>query len=127
MQNQETGHKSSDEIDLTQFFRWIGRGFSRTGQGILYGLAGLRNLFFNNRLFFIGIISLGLILGAIYSELLKKKYYKSSMVLSCDYLNTQILSNTIDKLNLLSREKSKEGLAEVLNIDVSIAKNVQEF
>jgi hypothetical protein len=127
MQSNETGLKPSDEIDLTQFFRWMGRGFRSVGNGILYSLAGLRNLFFNNRLFFAGIISLGLILGAVYSELLKKKYYKSTMVLSCDYLNTQILANTIDKLNLLSREKTKEGLAEVLNIAVNTANNVQEF
>lgn len=127
MQNQEPVHKPSDEIDLTQFFRWIGRGFNRIGASILYGLAGLRNLFFNNRLFFSGIILIGLLLGALYSELLKKKYYKSTMVLSCDYLNTQILKNTIDKLNLLCQEEEREGLAEALNIDINTAKNIQKF
>jgi hypothetical protein len=127
MQNQENGSKPSDEIDLTQFFRWIGRGFSRIGNGILYCLAVLRNLFFTNRPFFIGVILFGLALGAVYSELLKKKYYKSTMVLSCDYLNTQILSNTIEKLNLLSKEQGREGLAEVLKIDIKTAKNIQQF
>lgn len=127
MQNQDPVHKSSDEIDLTQFFKWIGRGFTRIGNGILYGLAGLRNLFFNNRLFFGGIIVIGLLLGALYSELLKKKYYQSTMVLSCDYLNTQILQNTVEKLNLLCQEKEREGLAEALNIDINTAKNIQKF
>jgi hypothetical protein len=127
MQSPETSPKQSDEIDLTQFFRWIGRGFSRVGNGILYGLAGLRNIFFNNRLFFVGIILLGLMLGALYSELLKKKFYKSTMVLSCDYLNTQILENTIEKFNLLCGEREREGLAEVLQIDGEIAKGIQKF
>src|SRR5687767_4389864 len=100
MENQDIRPKNSDEIDLTQFFRWIGRGFNRVGNSILYSLATLRNLFFEHRLFFSLIIISGLIVGVIYSELLNKKFYKSTMVLSCDYLNTQILKNTIEKLNL---------------------------
>jgi hypothetical protein len=127
MENQDSRPKNGDEIDLTQFFSWVGRGFSRLGNSILYGLATLRNLFFNNRLFFFGVILLGLILGAMYSELLKKKYYKTTMVLSCDYLNTQILENTIDKLNLLCQEEEREGLAEALTIDQTTAKNIQRF
>ena len=117
----------SDEVDLAQFFRWIGRGFSNLGNAIIRGIAGLRNQFYANRVFFIGIIVLGLILGALYSELLKKDYYKSSMALSCDYLNTQILKNTIEKFNLLASERSTDGLQEELNLDEPTAKNIQKF
>lgn len=127
MEDQKQRPNSTDEIDLAQFFRWIGRGFSNFGRSIIAGIAGLRNLFYRNRVFFIGIIILGLILGACYSELLKKDYYKSSMVLSCDYLNTQILSNTIDKFNLLAREKDRVGLQDALGLDSVIAKNIQKF
>jgi hypothetical protein len=119
--------KPSDEIDLSQFFRWIGNGLSRMGKSILYGLASLRNSFFSNKLFFAGIIIFGLVLGGVYSALLKKEYYKTSMVLSCDYLNTQILENTINKLNLLCQEKAREGLVEELAIDLALAKNIQRF
>lgn len=118
---------TTDEIDFTQFFRWIGRGFSRMGNLILLGLASLRNLFFTNRLFFGGIILIGLLLGTLYSELLKKKYYKSTMILSCDYLNTQIMENMITKLNLLCAERQREGMAEVLGIDLATAENIQRF
>src|SRR5687768_15089564 len=100
--------KGSDEIDLTQFFRWIGRGFTKLGNSMLFGMASMRNLFLNNRLFFVGIIILGLVLGVLYSQLLKKEFYKTSMVLSCDYLNTQILENTVEKLNLLCEEETRE-------------------
>lgn len=127
MENQNQGRNTSDEIDLTQFFKWIGRGFSRVGDSIIYGIASLRNQFFQNRLFFLGTIILGLILGGLYSELLKKKYYKSTMVLSCDYLNTQILKNTIDKFNLLAGERDTEGLQEVLGLNENTAKNIQKF
>jgi hypothetical protein len=127
MEEQKQRPANTDEIDLAQFFRWIGKGFSNMGQSIIGGIAGLRNEFYRNRVFFLGIIILGLILGALYSELLKKDYFKSTMVLSCDYLNTQILSNTIDKFNLLAEEEDREGLQRELGIDSLTARNIQKF
>jgi hypothetical protein len=127
MEKQTPRPNSSDEIDLAQFFRWIGRGFSNMGESILYGIASLRNQFYKNRVFFLGVIVLGLILGALYSELLKKEYYKSSMVLSCDYLSTQIIGNTIQKFNLLAAEKDTEGIQEILKLDSALAGNIQKF
>jgi hypothetical protein len=127
MENQTQRSNNTDEIDLAQFFRWIGRGFSRVGDSIIYGLASLRNRFFKNRWFFLGLMILGLILGALYSEFVKMKYYKSTMVLSCDYLNTQILKNTIDKFNLLAAEKGDGGLKDVLKVDSITAMNIQKF
>lgn len=127
MEDRQQRPANTDEIDLAQFFKWIGRGFSNMGNSIIAGIAGLRNVFFQNRVFFLGIIILGLILGALYSEVLKKDYYKSSMVLSCDYLNTEILKNTIGKFNLLAEEKDTEGLQEVLGLNDSTAKNIQKF
>lgn len=118
---------SSEEIDLAQFFKWIGRSLTNFGNSIIAGIAGLRNTFYSNRVFFLGIIILGMILGVLYSEVIKKDFYKSSMVLSCDYLNTKILNNTIDKFNLLAEEKSADGLQRELNIDEATAKNIQEF
>ena len=128
MAEQKQRPADSDEIDLAQFFRWIGRGFSNFGRSIIAGMAGLRSQFYQNRVFFTGIIILGLILGAIYSEVLKKDYYKSSMVLSCDYLNTQILKNTIDKFNLLAAEKGTRGIQEVFpSLDSASAANIRRF
>ena len=127
MQEPTNKRETGDEIDLAQFSRWIGRGLSNAGSAIIGGIAGLRNQFYENRIFFLGVIVVGLVLGALYSELLKKDYYKSSMVLSCDYLNTKILKNTIEKFNLLASEKSTQGLQEELNLEAPIAKNVQKF
>lgn len=127
MEDQKQRPPSNDEIDIAQFFKWVGRGFSNVGRSSIAGIAGLRNLFYANRVFFIGVIVLGLILGFLYSELLKKDYYKSSMILSCDYLSTQILKNTVDKFNLLAAEKGAGGLAVELGIDSVTAKNIQKF
>ncbi|HEY0740039.1 MAG TPA: hypothetical protein VGD40_01205 [Chryseosolibacter sp.] len=127
MENPKNSPRPSDDLDLSQVFNAIGRFFTRMGNGILYFLASMRNSFFSNRLFFAGVIITGLVLGVVYSELLKKKFYKSTMVLSCDYLNTQILGNTVEKLNLLCQEPGRDGLADLLRIDIATAKNIQRF
>lgn len=127
MEDNKVKSTNSDEIDLSQLFRWIGNGFRNFGQGILNFLATLRFTFFSNKLFFGVIIALGLLLGSFYSQLLSEKFYKSSMILSCEYLNSRIVNNTIEKLNLLSQEKERTGLAEELKIDIETAKNISEF
>ncbi len=127
MEDNKVKSTSSDEIDLSQLFRWIGKGFSNFGQGILNALASLRSLFFKNKVFFGIIILSGVSLGVIFSEFLQKKHYNSSMIISCDYLNSRILTNSMDKLNLLCLEKEKEGLANELKIDINTAKNILEF
>ena len=124
IQRQPTG---SDEIDLSNVFRWIGNGFHNFGRSLLNSIAGLRQLFFDYKLFFAVILLSGLALGLVYSEWLGKKYYKSTMILSCDYLNRQIVENTIEKLNLLCEEDNREGLAEELKIDLQTAKNIDEI
>ena len=127
MDENKPKSQSSDEIDLSQVFKWIGNGFRNFGNSILNGLAGLRRMFFENKKFFGLVIVSGLAIGASYSELLSKKYYKSSMILSCDYLNRRIVESTIEKLNLLCGEAEREGLAKELNIPVETAKNILKF
>lgn len=127
MENQNIKRESSDEIDVSSFFSVVGRGLRNFGISILYSLGGLRKTFIDNRLLFVSLILIGLVGGAVYSEVIKKKYYRASMVLSCDYLNTQIVNNTIDKLNLLAHEKTRQGLARELGIDEATARKIYRF
>ena len=127
MDENKPKNQSSDEIDLSQVFKWIGNGFRNFGNSILSGLAGLRSTFFGNKKFFALVIISGLTIGGLYSEFLGKKYYKSSMILSCDYLNRRIVESTIEKLNLLCGEAEREGLAKELSIPIAIAKNILKF
>jgi hypothetical protein len=127
MENNDRKPNNSDEIDLTQFFKWVGRGLNRFGNSIIYSIATLRQLFFSHLLFFSIVIISGLALATVYFQFLDKKYYKSTMVLSCDYLNTQILANTIEKLNILCGEPGGQGLATELNIDLETARSIQKF
>src|SRR4051794_295987 len=104
--------KSTDEVDVTQIFKWIGRGFRNFGNSILFGIATLRHMFVSNRLYFAIIIIFGLSLGVVYHQLVKKESFRSTMVLGCEYLNTRILKNTIDKLNILCHDPERKALAE---------------
>jgi len=127
MENQQTKGERTDEVSITEVFRWVGRGFRRIGDGLIGGVAGLRSTFIRNRIFFSILIVMGLIAGALYSEILRKENYKASMIISCAYLNNELLEKSIDKLNLLTEEGDREGLARELKIDVDLAKNIHEF
>jgi hypothetical protein len=126
MENQKPTNQS-DEIDLGQLFSKIGDFFKNIGFGVLKFLATLRRIPIDNKLAFILIILGSIVLGVSYSQLLKKNFYESTMILSSDYLNKRLVDNTIDKLNLLADEKNKKGLAKVLNIPDTLAKNILEF
>ena len=127
MSDNQRQSGGNDEIDISQIFHWIGNGFRNFGNTILFSLAGLRQTFFDYKIFFAITILAGLSFGWFYSEGLSKKYYKSTMILSCDYLNRQIVENTIQKLNLLCGEPERVGLSEELGIDIGTAKNIQKF
>jgi uncharacterized protein Smg (DUF494 family) len=117
----------SDEIDLTQFFRWIGAGFKRLGNSIVRGIAGLRGMLITYRLFFSMCIIVGLGAASIYLSIVRKPSYTSSMIISCEYMNLKTLQSTVAKLNLLSKEKDRRGLSEELGIDMATAKNIIKF
>ncbi len=117
----------SDEIDITQIFNWIGKGFSRMGSNFIGAMAGIRRLFLTHLSYFSIVIGLGLTIGVVYGNLLYKKYYKSSMILSSDFFNKSIMENTIGKLNMLCREEDRIGLSELLDIDVETAKSIRDF
>jgi len=127
MDENKTRNQSSDEIDLSQVFKWIGKGFRNFGNSILNGLASLRSTFFENKKFFGLVIVSGLTTGVLYSELLREKFYKSSIIISCDYLNRRIVESTIEKLNLLCDEDEREGLSKELNVSTTTAKSILEF
>ncbi|MEK6780143.1 MAG: hypothetical protein AABY93_00455 [Bacteroidota bacterium] len=127
MDENKPRNQSSDEIDLSQVFKWIGNGFRNFGNSILKALAGLRSTFFENKTFFGIVIIAGLSLSVLYSEFLNKKFYKTSMILSSDYFTRIAVESTIEKLNSLCGEAEREGLAIELGIPVTTAKNIIKF
>ncbi len=118
---------ASDEIDLGVLFAKIGDFFKRIGFGIIRFLAVIRKTPIQNKTLFVFLILFGGVLGFVYSAFLKKKFYESTMILSSEYLNMRIVDSSIDKLNLLAEEESPIGLARELNINDSLAKNIEKF
>jgi Chain length determinant protein len=118
---------NSDEIDLGVLFSKIGDFFKNLGLGFLRFIALLRRIPIENKVLFIWLILIGIAGGISYSLFLKKKYYSTTMILSSEYLNKRIVDNTIEKLNLLAEEDSKQGLAKILNISDSLAAKIHDF
>jgi len=115
-----------DEIDLGQLFARIGNFFSNIGLGILRFLSLVRRIPVENKGLFTIIIVVSLALGTSYHTF-RKKVYETTMILSSDYLNKRLVDNSIEKLNLLANEKSKNGLAKTLGISDTLAKNIAKF
>jgi len=126
MENQKPAIPS-EEIDLGQLFSKIGDFFKNIGLGTMRFLALLRRIPLENKLPFILVTTGSIVMGLTYSGFLQKTFYESSMILSSDYFNKRIVDNTIEKLNLLAEEKNKAGLAKVLHINDTLAKNILEF
>jgi hypothetical protein len=118
---------NSDEIDLSQLFSKIGDFFKSIGLGFIGFLALIRRIPIENKLAFILLTAASVAVGASYANLLQKNYYESTMILSSNYLNKRLVDNSIEKLTLLAEEKSKKGLAKVLNIPDTLADNIISF
>ncbi len=126
MESQKPADRA-DEIDLGQLFTKIGAFFASIWFGFMRFLALIRRVPIENKATFLLLIAGAIVVGSLYANLLKKKFYETSMILSSDYLNKRIVDNTIEKLNLLAREKDSGGLAHVLQIPDSLAKNILGF
>jgi len=126
MESQKPADRT-DEIDLGQLFTKMGGFFSSVWFGFMRFLALIRRVPIENKATFLLLIAGAIVVGSLYANLLKKKFYETSMILSSDYLNKRIVDNTIEKLNLLAREKDSGGLAHVLQIPDSLAKNILGF
>jgi len=126
MESQKPADRA-DEIDLGPVFTKIGDFFAGTWLGFMRFLALIRRVPIENKAVFLLLIAGGIVVGSLYAAFLKKKFYETSMILSSDYLNKRIVDNTIEKLNLLATEKDSRGLARILQIPDSMAKNILEF
>ena len=123
----ESRQNTTDEIDLGKLLAKIGEFFGSIAYGVIRLFALIRSTPLQNKGLFITLVVLGAVVGFSYSSFLKKKFYESTMVLSCDYLSKRIVDNSIEKLNLLAGEESAKGLSRELQISDTLAKNIAKF
>ncbi|MCB0496653.1 MAG: hypothetical protein KDC79_11010 [Cyclobacteriaceae bacterium] len=115
-----------DEIDLRKLFQAIGKGFSNVGKGIINAIIRIKRTTLRYRILLIAMLIVGVIAGALFTEV-SKPYYRTSMVISSDYFNSRLVDNSLEKLNSLCKENDRSGLAQVLNINKEVAENIKEF
>jgi hypothetical protein len=118
---------ASDEIDIGEVVRKIGSGIRIGWVGFMRFLAVLRAVPIENKFTFVAIIVVSNVMALSYSVLLDEEYYESTMVVSSQYLNKRLIDITIAKLDVLAEEKEDAGLARVLGIPDSLAKDVIGF
>ena len=115
-----------EEIDLQGVFHSIGNMFSGMGNRMVNRMAKIRKLTIEYRKLMYPLFILGLLAG-IYKGFFAAPYFSSSIILSSEFLNTQISENAIDKLNTLSEDKNYEILAKTLNIDIQMAEKIRSI
>lgn len=122
-----TQNQNSDEIDLKDLFNYIGKAFHSFFERIINFIALIRRVTINYFKYFVVIVSIFLVAVLSFYFTIKKETYGSSMLVKSGYLNTQLIDNSINKLDLLAQEKDKTTLAEVLSIDNHIAELINGF
>ena len=115
-----------DEIDLRKLFQSIGNGFSNLGKWLVTLVVRFRRSTLKYKFLLITMVVIGAIAGFVFTEV-TKPYYKTSMLISSEYFNSRLIENSIDKLNSLCAEESRNGLASVLHIKENVAGNIRAF
>lgn len=123
---QRNPKNQEDEIDLRQLFRAVGEFFRGIGNNIVDTIIQIRRRSVEFKWLLVAVGVIGAASGGIY-YMFSKPVYSSSMLLSSEYFNGRIVDNSIEKLNLLSKEEGRIGLSKALNIDKVVASNILEF
>jgi hypothetical protein len=127
------GKKRTEEIDIADFFRFIGRGFSSIGQGIKWLFVSLYDLLIDLFLFIkrkMAWLIPGLLLGlgfGIYSSLTGGPSYITTMTVKSNTGNTYFLYNQVDYLNSLIHNQRFADLSKECNLSVEESKSLQAF
>jgi len=122
-----THNSNSDEIDLKDLFGYLSKGIRNFFGKIIDFIALVRRVTILNISLFVIVVVIFLISAFSYNQAIKKDVFGSYMLIQSEYLNTQLVDNTILKLDALAQEKDKQTLAEILNIDINTALLITGF
>ena len=106
-----TNSNSSDEIDLGQVFRLVGRFFKKVFRLFFIAL----RFFKRKAILLIGVLLVGFLLGIVYDYFNEKKLYKQEIIIEPNLNSTTFLYNYIEKFNhdLSAIKKGESVLPEV--------------
>lgn len=122
-QNPKVGE---DEIDLRAVFKAISIFFANAGKSFLLLIIKLRSLTYKRFFLILTLLIIGGVLsGSYYFQ--RSPYYRTSLLLQCNYLNNKLVDNTIEKLNKLIDRTNPGALAAELGISNDLASNITLF
>ena len=106
-----TSSNSSDEIDLGQVFRLVGRFFKKVFRLFFIAL----RFFKRKAILLIGVLLVGFLIGIVYDYFNEKKLYKQEIIIEPNLNSTTFLYNYIEKFNhdLSAIKKGESVLPEV--------------
>lgn len=124
---------SSEEVDLGQLFKLIGKAFDRFFRFIasifigIFRIVILFLLFLQKHFIKLAIIGIvGLAIG-IYMDMNKETSYVSKMVVEPNFNSVQQLYNNVDFFNELADAKDSTALAEALDISKKEASSLKKL
>lgn len=120
--------KSSDEIDLSELFRVLGKSASRTFSKMMGTLARVRSVSIKHRKLLLSLAVIGGAIGCSW-HFLGKKYYDASMIIYCSYLDSKTLTTVFENVNGMctDSEDSLKQLSSILSIDYETAKALKSI
>ncbi len=131
MNEQKPIQNNSEEVDLGQLFKLIGKGFDKIGNAIkaLFSKAFhvlILFLMFIQKHFIKFVIAgvVGLAVGYFFDKQ-GGTMYKSEMIVEPNFGSVQQLYNNVNYYNELAREKDFEGLSNAFKINVDEASNIE--
>ena len=119
--------KNSDEIDLRELLRILSKFIQDILNSFINVITRIRATTLKYKTHFVFITTMFLVVSVVYYSLLSNDVFGSSMLIRSPYFNTQLLNNTIEKLDALAKEKDKSTLAKSLNIDLEVAESILGF
>jgi len=106
-----THNSNSDEIDLKDLFGYLSKGIRNFFGKIIDFIALVRRVTILNISLFVIVVVIFLISAFSYNQAIKKDVFGSYMLIQSEYLNTQLVDNTILKLDALAQEKDKANFS----------------
>ncbi|HEX6848054.1 MAG TPA: hypothetical protein VF144_13820 [Chitinophagaceae bacterium] len=126
-------NKSSAEIDMTDFLKLLGKGFTRIAQGITWLFTNAFELLILFFLFLkrkIGWLGLAFFLGlgfGFYTYYSSGTTYRSEMITRSNFESTYFLYNQVEYFNSLIKNKNLSDLSKIFNINETDAKALVNF
>lgn len=124
--NNTKQRPNDDEIDLGTIFNGIKKLFNYLFDSLIIFFLKLRRSTIQYRYLLIGFVLVGLLFGYT-NWITSKEYYKSTMLLGSEYFSGILVENGIEKLNLLTGEKDRQQLADILGVTKEVAEEIKSF